>query len=102
MNPTTWLIDVYRQPNTTPFPMSKLTYNVKRGKNTGTKLAPHWYTDGGGYFLAHKTNSRNDPEGKRVTTEAELIELVRQGYHVRMSNMAKGHAPSTVKPTISV
>jgi len=82
--------------------MSKLTYAVKRGKNIGITLTPHWYTEGGGHFLAHKTNSRNDPEGKRVRTEAELIGLVRLGYNVRMSNMAKGHAPSTVKPTVSV
>lgn len=49
-------------------------------------------------FLAHKTNSRNDPEGRRVRSEAELWELIQQGYHVRMSNMTAGHPPSTVKP----
>lgn len=82
--------------------MSKLTYIVKRGKKIGIELAPHWFTGNGGHFRAHKTNSRNDPEGKCVNSQTELIELVRQGYHVRMSNMAMGHAPSTVKPTISV
>jgi len=81
--------------------MSKLTYVVKRGEKTGIALTPHWFMEDGGHFRAHKTNSRNDPDGKRVKTEAELIELVRQGYHVRMSNTAEGHSPSTVKPTIS-
>ncbi len=82
--------------------MSQLIYTVKRGKNTGAQLRPHWFTDAGGYFLAYKTNSRNDPEGRRARTESDLIELVRLGYHVRMSNMAIGHSPSTVKPTITV
>lgn len=78
--------------------MQKLTYTVRRGRRAGTQLTPHRYEDG--QFLAHKTNSRNDPEGKRVQTIEELIELVRFGYHVRMSNMAAGHPPSTVKPII--
>ena len=82
--------------------MSQLIYIVKLGNNTGAQLRPHWFTDAGGYFQAHKTNSRNDPEGRRVRTESDLIELVRLGYHVRMSNMAIGHSPSTVKPTIAV
>lgn len=77
-----------------------LTYTIKRGKRAGLKLTPHRYDDG--FLQAHKTNSRNDPEGRRVRTEAELIDLVRLGYHVRMSNMAAGHAPSTVKPVIIV
>lgn len=82
--------------------MSQLIHIVKRGKNIGALLRPHWFTDAGGYFLAHKTNSRNDPEGRRVRTESDLIELVRLGYHARMSNMAIGHHSSTVKPTITV
>jgi hypothetical protein len=78
--------------------MEKLEYVISRGKMAGVRLAPHRYEDG--HFWAHKTNSRNDPEGKRVKTEAELVELVRLGYHVRMSNKSAGHPPSTVKPTI--
>jgi hypothetical protein len=78
----------------------KLRYVVARGKKTGIELTPHLFEDG--HFRAHKTNLRNDPEGKRVRTEAELISLVRSGYHVRMSNPAKGHAPSTVKPEIII
>lgn len=74
----------------------KIKYTVKRGKNLGVVLAPHRYEDG--MFLAHKTNSRNDPEGRRVRTEAELVELITKGYHVRMSNLAARHAPSTVRP----
>lgn len=74
----------------------KITYTVKRGKNVGVVLTPHRYEDG--MFLAHKTNSRNDLEGSRVWTEVELVELITRGYHVRMSNMAAGHAPSTVRP----
>lgn len=76
----------------------KLQYMISRGKRIGTTLAPHRYEDG--YFLAHKTNSRNDPEGRRVKSESELVELVRLGYHVRMSNVRAGHPPSTVKPEI--
>lgn len=79
--------------------MSKITYTVKRGRNAGLVLSPHRYE--GGFFQLHKTNSRTDPEGKQVRTEAEIIDLVRLGYHVRMSNMAAGHPPSTVQPTIS-
>ena len=79
----------------------KINYTVKRGKNVGLVLTPHRYEDG--MFLAHKTNSRNDPEGRRVSSEAALLDLVKQGYHVRMSNVRAGHAPSTVKPrSISV
>lgn len=74
----------------------KITYTVKHGKNVGVVLTPHRYEDG--KYLAHKTNSRNDPEGRRVRTEAELVELITKGYHVRMSNMTSGHAPSTVRP----
>ncbi len=82
--------------------MRKLSYVIKRGKNIGEILRPHWFIEDGGHFRAHKTNSRNDPEGRRVKTEKELIELVRQGYRVRMSNSVIGHAPSTVAPTISI
>lgn len=82
--------------------MSKLTYTVKRGKNSGVTLTPHWFTEEGGYFRAHKNNSRTDSEGRRAKTESDLIELVRLGYHVRLSNIGMLHAPSTVKPTITV
>ena len=34
-------------------------------------------------------------------TIEELVELAYQGYHIRMSNIPAGHAPSTVKPVIS-
>ena len=78
----------------------KITYTVTRGKNAGIVLTPHRYADG--MFLAHKTNSRNDPDGRRVRTEEELFGLIRVGYHVRMSNMAKGHAPSTVRPDVQL
>lgn len=78
--------------------MTKLEYTVVRGRRAGVKLTPHRYEDG--FFRAHKTNSRNDPDGKHVRTEAELVALVRLGYHVRMSNPTAGHAPSTVKPVI--
>lgn len=74
----------------------KIKYTVKRGKNVGIVLTPHRYEDG--MFRAYKTNSRNDPEGRRVRTEAELVELIAKGYHLRMSNMAAGHVPSTVRP----
>ena len=74
----------------------KIAYTVKRGKNVGIVLTPHRYEDG--MFLAYKTNSRNDPDGRRVRTEAELVELITRGYHVRMSNMGAGHPPSTVRP----
>lgn len=76
----------------------KLQYVVARGHRAGIVLSPHRFRDG--LFRAHKTNSRNDPDGMRVATEEELISLVRSGYHVRMSNTAEGHAPSTVKPDI--
>jgi len=76
----------------------KLHYVVSRGIKEGTALSPHRYGDG--YFQAHKTNSRNDPIGKRVQTVPELIQLVRLGYNVRMSNIDAGHSPSTVKPEI--
>ncbi len=81
----------------------RLRYIVKRGKNAGIILTPHLYEDG--CFRAYKTNSRNDPngkEGKCVTKESDLISLVRSGYHIRMSNPTKGHAPSTVKPEIVI
>lgn len=74
----------------------QITYTVKRGKSLGVVLTPHRYEDG--MYMTHKTNSRNDPEGRRVRTEAELVELIAKGYHVRMSNTAAGHAPSTVRP----
>ncbi|MCW5631815.1 MAG: hypothetical protein KIT17_00615 [Rubrivivax sp.] len=78
--------------------MPTLTYTVRHGRRAGTLLTPHRYNDG--HYRAHKTNSRNDPEGRRVGTLDELVDLVRLGYHVRMSNMAADHAPSTVKPEI--
>jgi len=74
----------------------KLIYKVARGKDVGLILRPHKYEDG--FFRAYKTNSRNDPEGRKVTTELELIDLVREGYHVRMSSPGRG--PSTVKPEV--
>ena len=75
----------------------KITYTVKSGRNVGVILTPHRYGDG--TFRAHKTNSRSDPQGRRVKTKAELAALIADGYHVRMSNMTAGHAPSTVRPT---
>lgn len=78
--------------------MAKLEYVVVYGKRAGVVLTPHRFADG--FFRAHKTNSRNDPAGVRVRTDTELIDLVRLGYHVRMSNPGAGHAPSTVKPKI--
>ena len=80
------------------FVTEKLKYIVTRGKNKGIELYPHRFEDR--HFHAHLTNSRNDPIGKKVKTEYELIQLVHLGYHVRMSNVDKGHAPSTVKPII--
>ena len=76
----------------------RLRYVVTRGRNAGVELTPHLYGDG--YFRAHGTNSQNDPVAKRVRTEDDLILLVRAGYHVRMSNTARDHPPSTVKPEI--
>ena len=73
-----------------------LQYRVSSGKNTGEILTPHRYNDG--FYQAHKTNSRNDPKGKRVKTMQELYALALKGYHIRMSNLDIGHAPSTVKP----
>lgn len=78
--------------------MSKLTYTIQRGQLAGVQLTPHRFQDG--YFHAHKTNTRSDPEGVHVRSEAELVDLARLGYHVRMSNVAAGHKPSTVKPTL--
>ena len=75
-----------------------LHYVVSRGKRAGTVLSAHCYADG--YFQAHKTDSRDDPDGMRVRTEAGLVDLVRRGYHVRMGNPGTGHAPSTVSPEI--
>jgi hypothetical protein len=95
---STFGVDRHRVPNLGDR-MDKLEYTVTRGKRAGITLTPHRFEDG--YFRAHKTNSRNDPEGTRVRTEQELVELARQGYHVRMSNPDAGHAPSTVKPDIA-
>lgn len=78
--------------------MLALNYTVKRGRRAGVVLTPHRFEDG--CFRAHRTNSRNDPEGRRVRTMEELMDLVRLGYHVRMSNVSAGHPPSTVKPVI--
>jgi hypothetical protein len=78
--------------------IEKLRYVVIRGKNIGIVLSPHRYKSG--LFRAHKTSSRNDPKSKSVSTELELIELVRLGYKVRMSNVELDHAPSTVRPEI--
>jgi hypothetical protein len=79
--------------------MPTLTYTVARGRRAGVVLTPHLFADG--FYRAHMTNSRNDPEGRRVKSIGELIELVCAGYHVRMSNLAAGHAPSTVKPEVA-
>lgn len=79
--------------------MSRITFTVQRRRRSGVVLTPHRFGDG--MFHAHKTNSRNDPEGRGVRMEDELVDLVRLGYYVRMSNMGAGHAPSTVKPTIT-
>lgn len=76
--------------------MKPIQYKVKRGKNKGIILTPHLYE--GGYYQAYKTNSRNDPVGKQPKTLTELYSLVMSGYHVRMSNPAHNHSPSTVKP----
>ena len=37
---------------------------------------------------------------RRVGTEPELLDLIRLGYPVRMSNIAAAHAPFTVKPDL--
>lgn len=76
----------------------KIQYVVLRGKNAGLLLSPHRYEDG--YFQAYKSNSRADSGGVSVRTEAELIDLVRRGYHVRMSNLGSTHPPSIVRPEI--
>jgi hypothetical protein len=76
----------------------KLEYIVVDGRNAGSVLIPHRYADGN--FRAYKTNSRNDPSGRRVRTDAELIKQVRIGYHVRMSSTVPLYVPSTVKPEI--
>lgn len=65
--------------------MQKLTYVVARRRRTGTVLSPHRCEDGS--YRAHRTNSRNDPAGKRVKTMEELVELVRMGYHVCMRTL---------------
>lgn len=42
--------------------MQKLIYVVSRGRRAGTVLSPHRFADG--FYRAHRSNSRNDPEGK--------------------------------------
>lgn len=79
--------------------MPRITYIVARGRRAGIVLTPHLYQDG--CYRAHKTSSRTDPEGKRVHSIDELVDLVQQGYSVRMSNVAAGHPPSTVHPEIN-
>lgn len=51
--------------------MQKLTYVVARGRRAGTVLTPHRFEEG--CYRAHRTNSRNDPTGKRVRTIEELV-----------------------------
>lgn len=65
--------------------MSKLTHTIHSGKKTDATVMPHWFLEDGGHLRAHKTKSRNGPEGKRVKLEAKLIELVQLGDLLRIS-----------------
>lgn len=66
---------------------------VTRGKFTGALLTPHRHADG--CYVVSKTRFERDYI--RVTSEAEIIEWLRRGYRLRMSNPAVG-APSLIAP----
>lgn len=66
---------------------------ISRGKDKGTILSPHFYTEG--YFKITK-GRKSDDHNRRVFSEHELESWVQKGYGIRMS--ARGHPPSTFMP----
>lgn len=74
----------------------KLTAIVKRGVAAGTVLTPHRHADG--YFVASMTRFKKDYVP--VRTEHELLDHVRRGYSIRMSNprVTNHRAPSLICP----
>lgn len=76
--------------------MQKLSYVVKRGRSVGTVLTPHLHVDN--HFVVSLTRYERDYQ--RVKEEQDLVEWVRKGYSVRMSNQSvKSHrSPSLISP----
>lgn len=85
---------IVSNPNTEA--MNKLRYVVKRGRSVGTVLTPHLHEDR--HYVVSLT--RFEKDYKRVKDEQELVEWVKKGYSVRMSNSAtESHrSPSLISP----
>jgi hypothetical protein len=77
--------------------MIRLHAIVKRGQAAGTVLRPHRHADS--CFVVSKT--RFEKDYIRVSDEALLMDWVRQGYSVRMSNVdVRGtRSPSLIAPS---
>lgn len=77
--------------------MKKLSYVVKRGGSVGTVLTPHLHEDN--HFVVSLT--RYEKDYQRVKREQDLVEWVRKGYNLRMSNQSvKSHrSPSLITPS---
>jgi hypothetical protein len=71
-----------------------LSYTVTRGKEKGVILTPHLHDDG--TYVASMTKFEKDYV--RVKTLAELCDLLKRGYRIRMSNQAseKHRGPSLI------
>jgi hypothetical protein len=77
-----------------------LLYVVKQGTGAGISLYPHLHRDGN--YVASFTRFKKDYI--RVRTKAELIQLVKLGYKIRMSNSSHPNhkAASLVKPMLII
>jgi hypothetical protein len=69
-----------------------LTYTINKGLNQGKKLYPHRNKEG--FYIASFTRFKKNYV--YVRTEEELLDLIKKGYKIRMSNPREGIPPSLV------
>lgn len=70
----------------------KIKFIVKRGRNVGLALFPHFYE--GGYYIV--SISRFKKDYVRVSKTEDLIPFLEKGFKVRMSNTENGTKPSLI------
>jgi hypothetical protein len=70
-----------------------LYFDVRRGENTGIRLTPHKFKD----KTFHVAKKKGD-QYVHLETEEQVVQYLRSGYSLRMSNRKENHAPSLIAP----
>ena len=75
----------------------RIIYTVTRGKNIGSQLTPHKHVSG--HYVVSKTRFQSDYV--YVDTLEEVLQHLKAGYKVRVSDPITKSSPSLVSARVS-